>query len=463
MSISENMVQDIVLQVMAKMQIKDNVVAKHGVFHDMNEAIEAAKKAQKIVRSLTMDQREKIIQTIRKKTHENAEILARMGVEETGMGNVPHKILKHHLVADKTPGTEDITTEAVSGDQGLTLVEMGPFGVIGAITPCTNPSETVICNTMGMVAGGNTVVFNPHPAAIKTSIYAVNLVNEASLEAGGPDNIACTVEAPTLQSSEVMMKHKDIPLLVATGGPGVVTAVLSSGKRGIGAGAGNPPALVDETADIRKAAQDIVNGCTFDNNLPCIAEKEIVAVESVVDELLHYMVNEQGCYIASKEEQDKLVATVFTPKGTLNRKCVGRSAKALLAMIGVSVPDNIRCITFIGEKEHPLIQEELMMPILGIVPAKDFDDAVEKAYWLEHGNRHSAHIHSKNVDRITKYAKVMDTAILVKNGPSYAALGFGGESICTFTIASRTGEGLTSAKTFTKKRRCVMTDSLCIR
>ena len=132
-------------------------------------------------------------------------------------------------------------------------------------------------------------------------------------------------------------------------------------------------------------------------------------------------------------------------------------------MIGVSVPDNIRCIIFEGEKEHPLISTELMMPILGIVRAKDFDDAVEKAVWLEHGNRHSAHIHSKNVDNITKYAKAIDTAILVKNGPSYSALGFGGEGYCTFTIASRTGEGLTSAKTFTKSRRCVMTDSLCIR
>ena len=259
-----------------------------------------------------------------------------------------------------------------------------------------------------------------------------------------------------------MMKHKDISLLVATGGPGVVTAVLSSGKRGIGAGAGNPPALVDETADVRKAAEDIVNGCTFDNNLPCIAEKEIVAVNGVADELMHYMISEQGCYLIGKEEQDRLTKVVLTPKG-LNRKCVGRSAKALLAMIGVEVPDNIRCIVFEGEKEHPLISEELMMPILGVVRAKDFDDAVEKAVWLEHGNRHSAHIHSKNVDNITKYAKAIDTAILVKNAPSYAALGFGGEGYCTFTIASRTGEGLTSASAFTKRRRCVMSDSLCIR
>ena len=460
---TESQIKSIVGEVMAKMQLQSGVTGMHGVYADMNTAIEKAKEAQKVVRMMSMDQREKIISKIRIKIKENAETFARMGVNETGMGNVGDKILKHLLVAEKTPGTEDITTTAWSGDRGLTLVEMGPFGVIGAITPCTNPSETVLCNTMGMLAGGNTVVFSPHPQAVKTSIFAVNLLNEASLEAGGPDNIACTVEKPTLDSSAIMMKHKDIPLLVATGGPGVVTAVLSSGKRGIGAGAGNPPALVDETADVRKAAEDIINGCTFDNNLPCIAEKEVVAVDAICDQLMKYMVEEQGCYLASKEVQDKLIKTVLTEKGALNRKCVGRSAKALLSMVGIEVCDNIRCIIFEGPKEHPLIAEELMMPILGIVRAKDFKEAVETAVWLEHGNRHSAHIHSKNVDRITEYARAMDTAILVKNGPSYAALGFGGEGFPTFTIASRTGEGLTSASTFTKSRRCTMSDSLCIR
>ena len=458
------MVQDIVKEVMAKIQLQTAAPAKqHGVFEDMNAAIAAAGEAQKTIHAMSMDQREQIISNIRKKTKENAELFARMGVEETGMGNVPHKILKHILVAEKTPGTEDITTTAWSGDRGLTLIEMGPFGVIGAITPTTNPSETIICNTIGMLAGGNTVVFNPHPAAIKTSLYAINMINEASLEAGGPDNIACSVTKPTLDTSKVMMSHPSIQLIAATGGPGVVTAVLSSGRRGIGAGAGNPPALVDETADIRKAAEDIVNGCTFDNNLPCIAEKEVVAVDSIASELMYYMEKEQGCYVASPEEVAKLESVVLSPKGALNRKCVGRDAKTLLGMIGVTVPDNIRCIIFEGKKEDKLIAEELMMPILGIVRAKDFDDAVEQALWLEHGNRHSAHIHSKNIDRITKYARTLDTAILVKNAPSYAALGFGGEGYCTFTIASRTGEGLTSAKSFTKARCCVMSDSLCIR
>jgi len=465
--VTETQLQDIVKKVLMQLEttntskIVKEATNLSGVFENMNDAINASKKAQSIMQKLSMDCREKIIENIRKKTIENAEVMAKMGVEETGMGNVGHKILKHQLLAEKTPGTEDINTVAWSGDRGLTLIEMGPFGVIGAITPCTNPSETIICNSIGMIAGGNTVVFNPHPAAIKVSNFAVNLVNEASKEVGGPDNIAVSVMKPTLESGEIMMKHKDIPLIVATGGPGVVTTVLSSGKRGIGAGAGNPPVLVDETADIKKAAMDIVNGATFDNNLPCIAEKEIVAVDQIADELIHHLI-ENGCYIISKEEQDKLTGVVLKDN-KLNRKCVGKDAGTLLSMIGINAPESTRCIIFEGDKEHPLIDEELMMPILGIVRAKDIDDAIEKAVWLEHGNRHSAHMHSKNVDNLTKFGKAVDTAIFVKNAPSYAALGFGGEGFCTFTIASRTGEGLTSARTFTKQRRCVMADSLCIR
>ena len=461
MSVNEEQIKSIIENVIANLGVNKNESKEPGLFDDMNDAIRAAKEAQKVMQKMPLDFREKIINNIRKKTLENAETLAKMAVEETGMGNVGDKILKHQLLAEKTPGTEDIKTEAWSGDRGLTLVEMGPYGVIGAITPCTNPSETILCNSIGMIAGGNTVVFCAHPAAVKVSNFAVKLVNEASIEAGGPENIVVSLNKPTLETSNIMMEHKDIPLIAATGGPGVVTAVLSSGKRGIGAGAGNPPVLVDETADIQQAAAHIINGCTFDNNLPCIAEKEVVAVEKIIDELIYYL-KENGGYIISKEQEEKLISTVLTSNG-LNRKCVGRDAATLLKMIGVDAPEGTRCIIFEGEKEHPLISEELMMPILGVVRAKNVDDAIEKCVWLEHGNRHSAHIHSKNVNTLTKYAKAMDTAILVKNAPSYAALGFGGEGFCTFTIASRTGEGLTSANTFTKRRRCVMSDSLCIR
>lgn len=436
----------------------------YGIFDTMDEAIEASAKAQKEYMNHSMADRQRYVEGIREVvcTKENLEYMSKLAVEESGMGAYEYKVIKNRLAAVKSPGVEDLTTEALSGDDGLTLVEYCPFGVIGAIAPTTNPTETVICNSIAMLAGGNTVVFSPHPRSKGVSIWLIKKLNAKLEELGAPRNLIVTVKEPSIENTNIMMNHPKVRMLVATGGPGIVKAVMSTGKKAIGAGAGNPPVVVDETADIEKAAKDIVNGCSFDNNLPCIAEKEVVAVSSVVDELMHYMLTENDCYLASKEEQDKLVETVLAG-GKLNRKCVGRDAKTLLSMIGVQAPANTRCIIFEGPKEHPLITTELMMPILGIVRAKDFDDAVEQAVWLEHGNRHSAHIHSKNIDNITKYAKAIDTAILVKNGPSYSALGFGGEGFCTFTIASRTGEGLTSASTFTKRRRCVMTDSLCIR
>lgn len=471
MAINEQEIQNIVRSVLKGMGTASSDSAAPsgqkllGIFVDIEDAIAAAKNAQLEIQPMPLEFREKIIANIRKKTLENAKMFAELGVEETGMGNVGHKILKHQLVAEKTPGTEDLTTIAWSGDRGLTLTERGPWGVIGAVCPSTNPTETVICNSIGMIAAGNTVVFMPHPAAKRVSNLAIDMINRASVEVGGPENIAVAVEEPTMEVSNTVFKHKDIALLVATGGPGVVSSVLSSGKRAMGAGAGNPPVLVDETANIPKAAEDIINGCTFDNNLPCIAEKEVLAVDMIADELMYHM-EQAGCYRANAEEVEKLINTVFLTKNgkqTLNRECVGRSAKILLEKIGVTVGDEIRCIIFEGEKTNPMIWEELMMPILGIVRVKNVDEGIALAVELEHGNRHSAHMHSTNVNNLTKYGKAIDTAIFVKNAPSYAALGFGGEGYSTFTISSRTGEGLTSAKDFTKSRRCVMGDALCIR
>ena len=461
----EQIVEQVVREVLRTMRTSPGKIGENGIFADMETAIRAAEAARFKTARLSMSEREKIIANIRRKTLENAETLADMAVAETGMGNVAHKISKHELLAHKTPGTEDITTTAWSGDGGLTLVEHGPFGVIGAITPCTNPSETVLCNTIGMLAAGNTVVFNPHPAAAKVSNFAVRLINEASAEAGGPDNIAVSTNRPTVANSEILFKHPAVQLLVVTGGPGVVTAALQSGKRAIGAGAGNPPVLVDETADLKQAAADIVNGASFDNNLPCIAEKEIIVVDKAADELL-YNLAQNGCYKASSSEVARLCEIVLTQNGdktALNRKCVGKSAAALLAMIGVHADKDIRCIIFEGHADHVLIAEELMMPILGVVRVKNVDEGIRAAVASEHGYRHSAHMHSKNVDNLTRFGQAADTAIFVKNAPSYAAIGFGGEGFCTFTIASRTGEGLTSARTFTKSRRCVMGGSLCIR
>lgn len=466
---NEAQIKDIVRSVLKGIQQPSSPVQKDssylGIFNDVDTAVAAAKEAQKQIQPMPLEFREKIIANIKKKILEEAHIMAEMAVAETGMGNVGDKIIKHRLVAEKVPGTEDLETIAWSGDRGLTLIEQGPFGIIGAVCPSTNPTTTVLCNTIGMLAAGNAVVFCPHPSAKECSFYAIDLVNRASVEVGGPKNLAVAVKEPTMEASQRVFTHPDISLLVATGGPGVVTEVLKSGKRAMGAGAGNPPVLVDETADIAHAAECIINGATFDNNVPCIAEKEVIAVDMIADELMYHM-EQNGCYRANPQEINKLLDVCFDTKGDkkiVSRKCVGRTAKELLKKINVEVGEDIRCIIFEGDKHHPFIYEEMMMPILGLVRVKNVDEGIEVALELEHGNRHSAHMHSTNVRNLTKYGKALDTAIFVKNAPSYAALGFGGEGFATFTICSRTGEGLTSTKTFTKSRRCVMADSLCIR
>ena len=440
-----------------------------GIFSDMNEAIDAANRSYKAVRAMSVEQRQKIIDEIRRLTREEALTMAQIGVAETGMGKVEHKRLKHILVADKTPGTEDIVASAKTGDSGLTLIEAAPFGVVGAITPSTNPSETVICNSIGMIAAGNGVVFNPHPNAIATSNYAVDLVNRASKNAGGPDMIVCSMDKPTMDSAAIMQSHPLIKLLVCTGGPGVVKAVLSSGKKAIGAGAGNPPVIVDDTADIAKAAKDIIDGCTFDNNLPCIAEKEVFAFRNIADELIAGM-KKAGAYLINKEQADALAKIVLVEKTnkagktvkTVCRDCVGRDAKVLLAKIGIEVSDDIRCVICETGFEHDFVQHELMMPILPIVRVNDIDEAITLAVKAEHGNRHTAHMHSKNIDNLSRFAREVETTIFVKNAPSYAGIGFGGEGHTTFTIAGPTGEGITSARSFTRQRRCVMADSFRI-
>lgn len=447
-----------------------------GIYDTVDEAVAAARVAYKELRKLSLAKREELIAAIRETALKNAVLLSEMAVEETGMGRVADKIIKNQLVAQKTPGTEDLRTEAWSGDGGLTLVEMGPFGVIGAITPTTNPSETVICNGIGMIAAGNAVFFSPHPTAKKTSIFTIKILNEAIVKAGGPANLLTGVAEPSIKAANEMMAHPGINMLVATGGPAVVKAVLSSGKKAIGAGAGNPPVVVDETADIEKAARDIIAGCSFDNNLPCIAEKEVIAVGSIADGLIAYM-QKYGAYLIKGPEIEKLMQVVLTvseekmasgcsdkPRKIygVNKDFVGKDARYLLGKIGIDVPDSIRVVLCETEADHPFVLEELMTPILPVVQVKDIDAAIELAVKVEHGNRHTAIMHSKNVDHMTRYARAIETTIFVKNAPSYAGIGVGGEGFITFTIAGPTGEGLTSARSFTRQRRCVLVDAFSI-
>ncbi|MBF0274875.1 MAG: aldehyde dehydrogenase EutE, partial [Nitrospinae bacterium] len=412
---------------------------------------------------MTLSKRKEIIEAIRKICLENVETLSRMAVEETGLGRFEDKIIKNKLVINETPGTEILRPISYTGDHGLTLIERAPYGVIGSITPCTNPTETIICNGIGMIAGGNTVVFNTHPTAKKVSVFVVDLINKAIMNAGGPQNVLTTVETPTIESANQLMKHPDIALLVVTGGPAVVKAAMNSGKKVIGAGPGNPPAVVDETADIPQAAKDIVSGASLDNNIICIVEKEVLAVDSICNQLKSEMVK-NGAYelnsMQTKRLEKLLVQEPYscTCHGVVNKNFVGKDAKVILKAIDVDVSDDIRLIITDVPFEHQFVQCELLMPVLPIVRVSDVDTAIDLAKKAEHGFRHTAVMHSRNIDKLSKMARLINTSIFVKNGPSYSGLGFTGEGYTSFTIASPTGEGITTAINFTRERRCTLKD-----
>jgi len=468
MNIDEAMVKKIIAEVMNKVQQDSPIQTSKttiGEFATVDQAVAAARQAYNELKGFTLEQREKMICAMRQTVEEHAAILAEMAVSESGMGRVDDKTLKNQLAARKSPGTEDLTTEALTGDNGLMLVERGPFGVIGSITPTTNPSETIISNGIAMVASGNSVVFSPHPSAVQTSKKTIQILNEAIIKAGGPANLLVTLINPSIEAANEIMNHPGINLLVATGGPGVVKAVMSTGKKAIGAGAGNPPAVVDESADIKKAAQDIIAGCSFDNNLPCIAEKEVIVVESVADQLVAYM-QQFGAFLIKGEDIDRLRDVIMIKREnqsyTINKNYVGRDALVLLDKIGIFAPPETRVVLCETTIDHPFVQEELMMPVLAVVRVKDVDEAIKLAVEVEHHNRHTAIMHSKNVDNLTRLARAIETTIFVKNAPSYAGIGVGGEGHITFTIAGPTGEGLTSARTFTRQRRCVLADGFSI-
>lgn len=463
----EQMVEQVLREIQSEQMINVTEQRKegYGLFSTIDEAIEASEKAQKKLLFTSMTDRQKYVDVIRKTVlnKENLELISRLAVEETEIGCYEHKLIKNRLAAEKTPGTEDLISEAVTGDNGLTLIEYCPFGVIGAITPTTNPTETIINNSISMIAGGNTVLFSPHPRAKKVSRLLVKMLNKALIEAGAPSDLIAMVEEPSLENTEKMISNPKVRLLVATGGPSIVKKVLSSGKKAIGAGAGNPPVVVDETADIKKAAKDIVDGCSFDNNVPCIAEKEVFAVDSICDHLIQYM-KDNGAYLMTDRQQiEELKALVTTEKGGPKTSFVGKSAVYILDKLGVKVPDSVRVIIMEVPKDDLFVQEEMMMPILPIVRVSDVDTAIEYAYEAEQGNRHTAIMHSQNVEKLSKMAKILETTIFVKNAPSFAGIGAGGEGHTTFTIAGPTGEGLTSARSFCRKRKCVLADAFSIR
>ncbi|MEI6749873.1 MAG: aldehyde dehydrogenase family protein [Bacteroidales bacterium] len=462
----EESVRQIVEEVIKNMDIsipKDNDVKNTGVFTDINNAIDAAELAFKEFGKITLETRKNIISNIRKITLANTEVISKMAQEETGLGRWEDKVVKNKLGILKTPGAEDINPEAYSDDYGLTLVERAPYGVIGSITPSTNPTVTIISNAIGMIAAGNSVVFNPHPSSKKVSAFLVNLLNKAIAEAGGPANLVCCIAEPTIESAKDLMKHPKIAILVVTGGPAVVKVAMNSGKKVIGAGPGNPPCVVDETADIAKAGKDIVDGASFDNNVICICEKEIIVVASVADRLKEEM-KKNGAYELNEDQIKKITELVITEpggpgsEGAANKNFVGKNADFIANQIGLSIPASTRLLLCEVGREHPLVWTEQLMPVMPLVRVKDVDTAIDLAVECEHGFRHTAIMHSLNIAKLSKMAKAMNCSIFIKNGPSYAGLGHGGAGFASFTIASPTGEGVTRARTFTRERRCTLVD-----
>ncbi|HDL6860851.1 TPA: aldehyde dehydrogenase EutE [Yersinia enterocolitica] len=436
--------------------------ASSAIFASVDEAINAAHSAFLRYQQSPMKTRSAIIRAIREQLKPQLVSLSERGASETGMGNKEDKFLKNKAALENTPGIEDLSTTALTGDGGMVLFEYSPFGVIGSVTPSTNPTETIINNSISMLAAGNAVYFSPHPGAKAVSLGLIAQIEAIIFNSCGIRNLVVTVKEPSFEATQQMMAHDKIALLAITGGPAIVAMAMKSGKKVIGAG--NPPCLVDETAELVKAAQDIVAGASFDHNLPCIAEKSLIVVESVADRLLQQMQAFDALLISNPQEIGSLRKACLTPQGHANKNLVGKSPIELLKAAGITCPAKApRLLLVEVAGDDPLVTTEQLMPLLPVVRVKDFDAALTLALHVEGSLHHTATMHSQNVSRLNLAARLLQTSIFVKNGPSYAGIGVGGEGFTTFTIATPTGEGTTSARTFARQRRCVLTNGFSIR
>ncbi|MBI1278178.1 MAG: aldehyde dehydrogenase family protein [Anaerolineaceae bacterium] len=438
-----------------------------GLFPDPDSAVSAAYAAYEQLGDMPLELRKQMVAAMRGTAREHAEVLAQFAVEETGMGRFEDKVQKNLLTANKTPGPEFLDSHAWTGDDGLTLTEYAPYGVIAAITPTTNPTSTIINNSISMVSAGNAITFNAHPSAKQCSAYTIQLLNQAIQSVGGPANLLTCVVEPTIESAQALMVHKQVRLIAVTGGIGVVRQAMKSGKRAVCAGPGNPPVVVDDSADLEQAGRDVVRGGSFDNNLVCVTEKTCIAVESIVDGLVESMTRHGG-YLITSWQLRRLMKSIFDEDhgpgkpALMNKSFIGQNASVLLKEIGVNVGGEVRQIVAVVEPDHQLVWSEQMMPIMPVVPIPDVHSAIDLAVRSEHGFRHTAVMHSKNIDHLTEMARAIDSSIFVKNAPSLAGLGWGGEGYTSFTIASPTGEGMTTCRSFSRLRRCTLKDSFRI-
>lgn len=470
MQFDENLIRNVVAQVLAEvgpMPPGRNGASgggRHGIFYDADSAVNAARAAFEQLRDRPLADRKRIIDIIRRISIEQCEELGLMEMEETGIGRPEHKIEKLKTLGEQTPGVEFLETKAYSGDHGLAIIERAPFGVIGAITPVTHSLPTITGNAVSMIAGGNTVVVNPHPSGKKVAAEGVRRFNQAIAAEVGIDNLICVIAEPTLESADALFKHRSVALICVTGGPAVARAALNSGKRAIVAGPGNPPVVVDETADLDLAARSIITGASYDNNLLCIAEKEVFVVESVFDAMMDAM-RRAGAVQLNAAQIDQLTAKAIVKVGddqhdAACKDFIGKDATFLAEAAGVAAPAGTELVFGETDEHHPFVSVEQMMPFVPFVRARDVDHAIAMAKHYEHGFRHTAIIHSRNVRNMTKMGRELDTTLYVKNGPCMASLGLGGEGYLSFSIATPTGEGVTTPLTFTRQRRCTLVDDL---
>jgi aldehyde dehydrogenase len=445
-----------------------SLTGAHGVFSTVDEAVRAAQEAFEQLETLGMEGRKKAIAHIRRIAIDDAEELGRMEFAETKIGRLEHKIEKLKVLGEKVPGVEFMTSEVFSGDRGLAVIEHAPFGPIAAITPVTHSLPTIACNAVNMIAGGNTVVVNPHPSGRKIAAEGVRRFNQAIHRDLGIDNLVTIIAEPTLESAGALFNHRGIKLICVTGGPAVARAALQSPKRAIVAGPGNPPVVVDATADLDNAARSIIAGAAYDNNLLCIGEKQVFVVASVFDAMMAAM-ERAGALRLTGSQVDALTkrAIVMAGEGAHRhwvpcKDLLGQDAAVLAKAAGATAHDDLELVFGETDVDNPFVPTEQMMPFLPFVRCKDVDEAIQRAHESEHGFRHTAIIHSNNVRTMTRMGRLLDTTLFVKNGPSVAGLGLGGEGYLSFSIATPTGEGVTTPLTFTRQRRCTLVDDLRI-
>jgi aldehyde dehydrogenase len=409
------------------------------------------------------------VEIVKTLADKNAEEWGRIELEETKIGRLDHKIEKLKIIK-LVPGVEWLQPDGRSGDHGITLEEYTPFGVVAAITPSTHSVPTLSGNIVNIVAAGNSVVFNAHPAGAKCAAKAVRAYNEAIERELGIANLVTIIEQPTLDSFKAICSHEAVRLLCVTGGPAVVKAAMQTGKRAICAGPGNPPVLVDDTACLKRAAKSIIQGAAYDNNLLCIGEKEVFVLDTVANELMAQM-EKHGAVRLNGGQLDRLTRAAFTfkeghgggcPEPVVNKALIGKDVTVLAKAAEMNVPDKTELLFAETDKDHAFVKEEQMMPFVPIVRVKSVEEGIEASLAAEHNYKHTSIIHSHDVEHMTAMARALDTTLFVKNGPCMAGLGLGGEGYLSYSIATPTGEGVTNPRTFTRVRRCVMVDNLRI-